>query len=161
MGLATGAHAPQVKGRAVAARLASCGRGRPRDMPRRTQGECGWRSRRHGLRYSRDDDAGRELGRGQFPDFGNGVAHGQHQPINGRVENEADRFGERRTATGAIGGKPRLIQLDQIFGLAAHAIESVVDPLGRADIEADDDKADMGDGASCAIPGLALWRVSV
>ena len=26
----------------------------------------------------------RELGSGQFPDFGNGVARGQHQPISGR-----------------------------------------------------------------------------
>jgi hypothetical protein len=43
-----------------------------------------------------------ELGSGQFPDFGNGVAHGQHQPISGGVENEADLIGERRTATGAI-----------------------------------------------------------
>ena len=44
----------------------------------------------------------RELGRGQFPGFGNGVAHGQHQPISGGVENEADLIGERRTAAGAI-----------------------------------------------------------
>jgi hypothetical protein len=30
--------------------------------------------------------------------FGNGVAHGRHQPISGSVENEADLIGERRTA---------------------------------------------------------------
>ena len=41
-----------------------------------------------------------ELGSGQFPDFGNGVAHGQHQPISGGVENEADLIGERRTVIG-------------------------------------------------------------
>ena len=61
----------------------------------------------------------RELGGGQFPGFGNGVAHGQHQPKSGGVENEADLIGERRTATGAIGGELRLMQLDQILGLAA------------------------------------------
>ena len=44
----------------------------------------------------------RELGSGQFLDFGNGVAHGQHQPISGGVENEADLIGECRTATGAV-----------------------------------------------------------
>ena len=44
----------------------------------------------------------RELGSGQFPDFGNGVAHGQHQPISGRVEDEADLICECRTATGAV-----------------------------------------------------------
>jgi hypothetical protein len=66
-------------------------------------------------------------------------------------------------ATVAIGGELRLMQLDQIFGLAARAIQAVVDPLGRAGIEAGDDEADVeaehrrlntGDGAPFAIPGL-------
>ena len=35
------------------------------------------------------------------------------------MENEADLVGERRTATGAIGDMLRLMQLDQVFGLAA------------------------------------------
>src|SRR5450756_1866284 len=57
------------------------------------------------------------------------------------------------------------MQLDQILGLAARAIQAVVDPLGRADIEAGDDEADVeaehrrlntGDGAPFAIPGLCL-----
>jgi len=112
----------------------------------------------------------RELGSGQFPGFGNGVAHGKHQPISGGMENEAELVGKRRTAAGAIGGELRLVQLDQIFGLAARAIQAVVDPLGRADIEAGDDEADVeaergrlntGDRAPFAIPDLALWRVSV
>src|SRR5450631_2506522 len=107
----------------------------------------------------------RELGRGQFPGFGNGVAHGKHQPISGGVENEADLIGKRRTAARAIGGELRLMQLDQILGLAARAIQAVVDPLGRADIEAGDDESDVeaehrrlntGDGAPFAIPGLCL-----
>ncbi len=85
----------------------------------------------------------RELGSGQFPDFGNGVAHGQHQPISGRMEHETDLVGVRRTATGAIGGELCLMQLDQILGLAARAIQAVVDPLGRADIEAGDDETDV------------------
>ena len=78
---------------------------------------------------------GCELGSGQFPGFGNGVAHGQHQPISGGVENEADLIGECRTATGAVGGELRLMQLDQILGLAPRAIQAVVDPLDRTDIE--------------------------
>src|SRR6476659_7943056 len=57
MGWANGAHAPPVKDRAAAARLASSVSGRLRDMPRRTQGECGSRSRRPGRRFSRDEDA--------------------------------------------------------------------------------------------------------
>ena len=57
------------------------------------------------------------------------------------------------------------MQLDQVLGLAARAIQAVVDPLGRADIEARDDEADVeaqhrrlntGDGAPFAIPGLCL-----
>src|SRR5450759_1996486 len=81
------------------------------------------------------------------------------------MEHETDLVGERRTATGAIGGELRLVQLDQILSLAARAIQAVVDPLGRADIEAGDDEADVeaelrrlntGDGAPFAIPGLCL-----
>jgi hypothetical protein len=81
------------------------------------------------------------------------------------VENEADLVSERRTATGAIGGELRLVQLDQILGLAARAIQAVVDPLGRADIEAGNDEADVeaelgrlntGDGSPFAIPRLGL-----
>src|SRR5271165_7517726 len=69
------------------------------------------------------------------------------------------------TATGAIGGELRLMQLDQILGLTARAIQAVVDPLGRAGIEAGDDEADVeaehrrlntGDGAPFAIPGFRL-----
>ena len=111
-----------------------------------------------------------ELGSGQFLDFGNGVAHGQHQPISGRMEHETDLVGERRTAAGAIGCELRLMQLDQILGLAARAIQAVVDPLGRADIEAGDDEADIeaergrlntGDGRRSRSQDFALWRVSV
>src|SRR6202035_1237696 len=81
------------------------------------------------------------------------------------MEHETDLVGERRTATGAIGGELRLVHLDQILGLAARAIQAVVDPLGRADIEAGNDEADVeaehrrldtGDGAPFAIPGLCL-----
>lgn len=76
-----------------------------------------------------------------------------------------DLVGERRTTAGAIGGELRLMQLDQILGLAARAIQADVDPLGRTDIEAGDDEADVeakhgrlntGDGAAFAIPGLCL-----
>ena len=67
-----------------------------------------------GCDFQETKTQGRELGSGQLSDFGNGVAHGQHQPIGGGVENESDLIGERRTATGAIGGKLRLMQLDQI-----------------------------------------------
>src|SRR6204780_3464675 len=132
MGWANGRHTPPpVKGRAAAARRVSCGSGRLRDMPRRTQGECGSWSRRHGRRFSRDEDA---------------ASRTRQWPIPGLLEWRRARsatankrpYGAR---TGAIGGELRLMQLDQIFGLAARAIQAVVDPLGRADIEAGDDEA--------------------
>jgi hypothetical protein len=83
------------------------------------------------------------------------------------MEHETDLVGERRTATGAIGGELRLMQLDQVLGLAARAIQAVVDPLGRAGIEAGDDEADVIVASIRATmrrsrcQDLALWRVSV
>jgi hypothetical protein len=39
------------------------------------------------------------------PDFGDGVAHGQHQPISSGMEHETDLVRERRLATRTIAGK--------------------------------------------------------
>src|SRR6202035_4037046 len=72
-----GADAPPIKDRAAAASLASCGRVRPRDMPRRTQGERGSWSRRPGRRFSRGEDAGLRTGEGaNFRPFGTWVSAG-------------------------------------------------------------------------------------
>ena len=75
-----------------------------------------------------------ELGRCQIARLRDGVAHGEDEPIGGGVEDKADLVGERRAAAGAVGGELGLVQLDQVLGLSACAIETVVDPLGRADI---------------------------
>ena len=97
--------------------------------------------------------------------FGNGVADGEHQPISGGVQHEADLIGDGGTAGRAIGSELRLVQLDQVLGLAARAIEAVVDPFGRAVLEVGDDEADVeaerrgfdaGDGAPLAVPGFGL-----
>lgn len=83
------------------------------------------------------------------------------------MQNEADLVGERRAARRAIGGKLSFVQLDEIFGLPARAIESFIEPFGRAAVEVGDDEADIeaeprgldaGVGASFQEP--ALWRVS-
>src|SRR6476469_4683512 len=165
MGWANGAHAPPVKDRAAAARLASCGRDRLRDMPRRTQGECGSRSRRPGRRFSRDEDAGSRTRQWPIPGLWE-WRRARSASANKRPYGARDGPGWRApNGTGAIGGELRLMQLDQILGLAARAIQAVVDPLGRADIEAGDDETDVeaehrrlntGDGASFVIPGLCL-----
>src|SRR5258707_10081008 len=166
MGWANGASAPPVKDRAAAARLASSGSGRLRDMPRRTQGECGSQSRRPGRRFSRDEDAASRTRQWPIPGLWE-WRRARSASANKRPDGARDGPGwrapngnwcDRRRAL-------RLMQLDQILGLAARAIQAVVDPLGRADIEAGDDEADVetehrrlntGDGAPFAIPGLCL-----
>ena len=52
-----------------------------------------------------------EFGRCQITRLRDGVAHGQNEPIGGGVEDEADLVGERRAATGAIGGELGLVSL--------------------------------------------------
>ena len=47
----------------------------------------------------------------------------EHQPIGGGVQHEADLVGEWRAAGRAIGGQLCLVQLDQVLGLSARAIE--------------------------------------
>src|ERR1700757_4548792 len=70
-----------------------------------------------------------ELGRCQIARLWDGIAHGEDEPIGGGVEDEADLVGERRAATGAIGGELGLVQLDQVLGLSASAIEVIIDSL--------------------------------
>ena len=112
MGSANGADAPPVKDRVAARAWQAAEVG---------FGTCGG-ERKANAAGGLDDTGGDlqetktqrcELGSGQFPGFGNGVAHGQHQPISGGVENEADLIGARRTAAGAAGGELRLMQLDR------------------------------------------------
>jgi hypothetical protein len=78
------------------------------------------------------------------------------------VQNEADLVGERRAARRAIGGKLNFVQLDEIFRLPARAVESFIEPFGRAAVEVGDDEADIeaeprgldaGDGARLLVPG--------
>ena len=73
----------------------------------------------------------------------NGVADGEHEPVGGGVQHEADLVGERGAARCAIRGQLRLVQLDQVLRLAARAVESVVDPFGRTVVEVGDDEADV------------------
>jgi hypothetical protein len=68
-------------------------------------------------------EANGELGLGEITRFGNGVADDEHQPVGGDVQDEANLIGERRAARGAVAGELSLVQLDQIFRLAASAME--------------------------------------
>ena len=81
-------------------------------------GERGRTPRRSGTeRQQRAGQAAEEVGFGTCRgEREANAARGLDHPISGGVENEADLIGERRTATGAIGGELRLMQLDQILG---------------------------------------------
>ncbi len=52
-------------------------------------------------------------------------------------------IGEQRPAGSVIRGQLALVQFDQIFHLATHAIEQVVDMHGRAIYSVGDDIADL------------------
>ena len=91
------------------------------------------------------------------------MTQGEHQPVGGGMQDESHLVGKWGAARGAVGGELALVQLDQILGLAAFAIESVIEPLCAAGGDAGDDEADVeahdtglnasGD-AALAVPGL-------
>jgi hypothetical protein len=54
--------------------------------------------------------------------------------LNG--QDQAHLVGERTAAAGAIRGELRLVQLDQVLGLAAGTVNWLVNVLGRSDLEA-------------------------
>jgi len=49
-----------------------------------------------------------------------GRADGEHQPLGAGVREEAHLIGDWRPARCAIGAKLRLMQLDQVLGLASN-----------------------------------------
>src|SRR5580693_6923658 len=81
------------------------------------------------------------------------------------MQDKPHLVGERAAAAGAVGGEMRLVQFDKVFGLASRAIERLVDMLGRSDLDAGDDEADIealgggldaGAGAPVGVPGFRL-----
>ena len=64
-----------------------------------------WRVWRVGAELEQPQAKGRELGFGERVRLGDGIAHGQHEPIGGGVQDEPHLVGERRTAAGAVGGE--------------------------------------------------------
>ena len=86
---------------------------------------------------------GGKLGSGENVRFGDCVADGEDQPIRGGMQDQAHLVGERTAAAGAIRGELSLVQLDQILGLAAGAINRLVNMLGRSGLDTGDDEADI------------------
>jgi hypothetical protein len=52
----------------------------------------------------------------------------QHQPVDGGMQHETHLIGECRAATGAVGGKLTLVQLDQVLG----QLDQVLGLIARA-----------------------------
>ena len=59
------------------------------------------------------------------------------------MKDQTHLVGERTTAAGTIRGELSLVQLDQILGLAAGAINRLVNMLGRSGLETGYDEADI------------------
>ena len=99
-----------------------------------------------------------ELGPGQWVKPWDGGADAEHQPICGGVQKQPHLIGQRRAATGSIGGKLGLVQLDQVLGLAAGAVEAFIQPPRSAAPDVGDDIADI-ETLPCGLDacGDAAW----
>ena len=103
---------------------------------------------------------GRELGPGERHPAGHGIAEGEHQPVGRGVQDEAELVGERALAGGAVRRELALVQLDEVLGLAAGAVDIFVEMAGvsaeRGDdvagIEAPRGRLQPGDDPAFAVP---------
>src|ERR1700751_6387997 len=71
------------------------------------------------------------------------AAQGQHQPVGGGMDQEAELVGGGLGARGAAGSEMQLVRLDQVFGLSACTIDLLVERLGQA-WQIGDDEAAIG-----------------
>ena len=92
---------------------------------------------------------GRELGPGERHPAGHGIAQGEHQPVGRGVQDEAELVGDRALAGGPVGGELALVQLDEVLGLAAGAVDIFIE---MADISAE--RGDDVAGVEAARGGL-------
>ena len=76
-----------------------------------------------------------------------------HEPVGRRVQDEAYLVGRRSVAGGAVRGELGLVQLDQVLGLAAGAVDLLVEVV-RIAVERGDAIADVGRLREVARPCL-------
>ena len=69
---------------------------------------------------------------------GHGIAQGEHQPVGRGVQDEAELVGERALAGGPVGGELALVQLDEVLGLAAGAVDIFIEMAGVSAERGDD-----------------------
>ena len=79
-----------------------------------------------------------ELRRSPSGMLGRGGAHCVQQPISGGMENEPELIGAWAAARGPVRGELGLVQLDEVLGLAARAVDRLVEMPGRAFERCDD-----------------------
>ena len=104
---------------------------------------------------------GRELGPGKRHPAGHGIAQGEHEPVGRGVQDEAELVGERALAGGPVGGELALVQLDEVLGLAAGAVDTFIEMSGLATERGDDvaggeaprGRLQPGDDPALAAPG--------
>src|SRR6266508_924180 len=85
---------------------------------------------------------GCELGAEQRRALWHRLARGEHEPVGGGVQNQAELVGLGIAARGAIGCELCLVQFDEVLRFAACAIERLVEMPG-ATLERGDDVADV------------------
>ena len=71
---------------------------------------------------------------------GDGIAQGEHQPAGAGVQDQPELVGERALAGDPVRGELALVQLDQVLGLAAAAVDVFVE-MARLAAERGDDIA--------------------
>ena len=91
------------------------------------------------------------------------AAQGVQEPVGGGMDQEPELIGGRLGARRSVGGEVQLVRLDRILGLAATAVEDLVEPARGAGEVGDDEAAvaaerrclDTGDDpALLALPAL-------
>ena len=81
---------------------------------------------------------GGELGPGERHPARHGIAEREHQPVGGGVEHQPELVGERALAGSPVGGELALVLLDEVLGLAARAVDPLLEAAGLAGERGDD-----------------------
>ena len=103
-----------------------------------------------------------ELGVAPERGLGRQAAQRVQQPVGGGVDQQAELVGRGAGAGGPVGGEVQLVRLDQVLGLAALAVDALVEPARRAGEVGDDEAAvaalgrglDAGDDLTLDLPAL-------
>ncbi len=90
----------------------------------------------------------RELADCQWRAGWHGVAHNKQEPVSAGVQDEAELVGARIAAGGSVGSQLALVQLDEVLGPAAGAIDDFLKML-CAGLERGHDIADVQPFRGC------------